>query len=181
MPRPSGWLCEYDDTRQSHVALSSLIPSWTSSTISLQLCKNSCPGLKLNLWTGNSMFSCSHGLLRSLNPIFCELSIYFDADERQLIVLISCRVRQYPLYSKKAPPPALEKAFEPGQFEKSQAYGKDKAKFALFSGLYKQCLDSALLQYGFYAWSWKAAGCVIAKLGYDSAHEVSIGASKRRV
>ncbi|KAF5320063.1 hypothetical protein D9611_010292 [Ephemerocybe angulata] len=82
-------------------------------------------------------------------------------------------LRQYPLYSKKAPPAALEKDFEPGAFEKSQAYGKDKAKFALFSGLYKQILDSTLLHFGFYAWSWQAAGQLIAKLGYNSKYEIT--------
>jgi len=81
-------------------------------------------------------------------------------------------LRQYPLYDKKEPPEALKKDFEPGQFEKSQKYGKDKAKFALFSGIYKQAVDSAMLQYGFYAWSWKAAGCLIARLGYGPEHEI---------
>ncbi|KAF9039259.1 peptidase family M48-domain-containing protein, partial [Panaeolus papilionaceus] len=81
-------------------------------------------------------------------------------------------IRQYPLYSKTKPPPALASHFEPGVFEKSQAYGKDKAKFALFSGLFKQCLDSLMLQYGFYAWSWSAAGSLLAKVGYGPEHEI---------
>lgn len=75
-------------------------------------------------------------------------------------------LRQYPLYSKTEPPAALKKDFEPGQFEKSQAYGKDKAKFALISGLWKQCTESALLHYGFYPWAWEAAGNLVAKFGY---------------
>ncbi|KAJ2913084.1 hypothetical protein MD484_g7336, partial [Candolleomyces efflorescens] len=81
-------------------------------------------------------------------------------------------LRQYPLYSKTAPPPALEKDFEPGAFEKSQAYGKDKAKFALFSGIYKQAVDSSLLQFGFYSWSWQAAGSLIQKLGYSPQYQI---------
>jgi STE24 endopeptidase len=84
------------------------------------------------------------------------------------------RIRQYPLYSKKEPPASLKEHFEPGVFEKSQNYGKDKAKFALFSGLYKQILDSVMLQYGFYAWSWNAGGWLIAKGGYGPEYEVNL-------
>ncbi|EAU83492.1 metalloendopeptidase [Coprinopsis cinerea okayama7 len=76
-------------------------------------------------------------------------------------------LRQYPLYSKTAPPPALKDSFEPGQFEKSQAYGKDKAKFALFSGLYKQLVDSLLLQFGFYAWAWRISGVLLSAVGKE--------------
>ncbi|KAF8631662.1 hypothetical protein AX17_005063 [Amanita inopinata Kibby_2008] len=82
-------------------------------------------------------------------------------------------LRQYPLYSKKEPPKALAPHFEKGVFEKSQNYGKDKAKFALFSGLYKQCLDSVMLQFGFYAWSWSVAGQLLAKVGYGPEYEIS--------
>jgi len=82
-------------------------------------------------------------------------------------------IRQYPLYSKKQPPASLASHFDAGVFEKSQNYGKDKAKFAFVSGIFKQLLDSLMLQYGFYAWSWTAGGKVIAKLGYGPEHEVS--------
>jgi STE24 endopeptidase len=86
-------------------------------------------------------------------------------------------LRQYPLYSKTEPPKALAAHFESGVFEKSQNYGRDKAKFALFSGLYKQAIDSAMLHYGFYAWAWGASGCTLAKLGYGQEYEIvhSIG------
>ena len=69
-------------------------------------------------------------------------------------------LRQYPLYSKKEPPKALAEHFTPEVFAKSQVYGKDKAKFALLSGLYKQVVESALLQYGCYALAWDVAGKV---------------------
>jgi len=82
-------------------------------------------------------------------------------------------LRQYPLYSKTAPPPVLAEHFKPGEFEKSQKYGKDKAKFALLSGLYKQILDSLMIHYGTYAWSWAAAGSTIAYFGYGPEYEVS--------
>ncbi|KAH9475229.1 CAAX prenyl protease 1 [Psilocybe cubensis] len=86
-------------------------------------------------------------------------------------------IRQYPLYSKTSPPEVLAKHFDKGVFEKSQAYGKDKARFALFSGIYKQATDSLMLQYGFYAWSWSAAGALLAKVGYGPEYQIlqSIG------
>jgi STE24 endopeptidase len=82
------------------------------------------------------------------------------------------RIRQYPLYSKTEPPALLAKHFEPGVFEKSQNYGKDKAKFALFSGIFKQLLDSFMLQFGFYSWSWGASQSIMTKLGYGQGYEV---------
>ncbi|TFK25913.1 metalloendopeptidase [Coprinopsis marcescibilis] len=81
-------------------------------------------------------------------------------------------LRQYPLYSKTEPPAALKKDFEPGAFEKSQAYGKDKAKFAFVSGLYKQTLDSLLLHFGFYAWAWTAASSLVGKFGYGADYQI---------
>ncbi|KAK7032425.1 zinc metalloprotease [Paramarasmius palmivorus] len=81
-------------------------------------------------------------------------------------------LRQYPLYSKTEPPPALASHISREDFEKSQSYGKDKAKFALFSKLFSQCLDSAMLQYGFYAWCWSAAGSILGKIGYGAEYEI---------
>jgi len=83
------------------------------------------------------------------------------------------RIRQYPLYSKTEPPASLAKHFEPGVFDKSQNYGKDKAKFALFSGIFKQLLDSFMLQCGFYAWSWGVSQSIMTKIGYGQGCEVS--------
>jgi hypothetical protein len=81
-------------------------------------------------------------------------------------------LRQYPLYSKTSPPPALAEHIKPEDFAKSQKYGQDKAKFALFSKLYSQTLDSALLHYGFYAWCWGASGSLLSKFGYGEEYEV---------
>ncbi|KAJ7302328.1 peptidase family M48-domain-containing protein [Mycena olivaceomarginata] len=82
-------------------------------------------------------------------------------------------LRQYPLYSKTAPPAALAAHISAADFEKSQKYGKDKAKFALFSGFYKQVLDSTMLHFGFYAWSWDFAGLVMARFGYGTEYQIT--------
>lgn len=67
----------------------------------------------------------------------------------------------------------MKEHIKPEEFAKSQKYGQDKAKFALFSKIYSQGLDSALLHYGFYAWCWEASGKLLAKTGYGSEYEVS--------
>jgi STE24 endopeptidase len=81
-------------------------------------------------------------------------------------------LRQFPLYFKKEPPEILAAHFTPEVFEKSQRYGRDKAKFSLVAGLYKQCLDSVVLQLGFYAWSWALAEKAISLAGYGPQNEV---------
>ena len=77
------------------------------------------------------------------------------------------------MYSKKEPPALLKGHFEPGVFEKSQAYGRDKAKFSFWSGLFNQVLGSAMIHYGVYAYAWTLAGRVLSSFGYGPQYEVS--------
>jgi STE24 endopeptidase len=60
----------------------------------------------------------------------------------------------------------LKGHFDQETFEKSQRYGKDKAKFSFVSGIYRQCIESALIHFDFYPWAWTAAGKLVLKLGY---------------
>jgi STE24 endopeptidase len=71
------------------------------------------------------------------------------------------------------PPPALADHFTPEVFAKSQAYGRDKAKFSLFTGIYSQILESAIIYFGGYAWAWGVAGKVLNKFGYGSEYQVN--------
>ena len=77
------------------------------------------------------------------------------------------------MYNKTVPPRALADHFTTEIFKASQEYGKDKAKFAFVSGIYKQAVDSVFLQYGMYAWAWSTAGSILGKFGYDAKYEVS--------
>jgi STE24 endopeptidase len=84
-----------------------------------------------------------------------------------------CRLRQYPLYSKLAPPSVLAEHFKIGVFEKSQKYGKHKAEFSIFSGLYKQVIDTLQLASGiYYPWAWSAAGQLLGLAGYGPEYLV---------
>ena len=100
--------------------------------------------------------------------LLCVTYVSFDIGQTHQ----SLRLRQYPLYSKKTPPPALAQHFTSEVFEKSQNYGKEKAQFAFVSGIYRQVLDSLCLQVGMYAWAWDVAGRTTAKLGYGAEYEV---------
>ena len=63
--------------------------------------------------------------------------------------------------------------FTPEVFDKSQKYGRHKAKFSLFSGFYKQLLDTAQIQSGlFYPWTWAVSGCMIQYFGYGPEYQV---------
>jgi hypothetical protein len=88
-------------------------------------------------------------------------------------------LRQYPLYNKTSPPDVLKGHFDQETFEKSQRYGKAKAKFSFASGIYRQVLESALLYFDFYPWAWNTAESLVAKVGYGgqvcrNAHKVAV-------
>lgn len=86
---------------------------------------------------------------------------------------LPCSLRQYPLYSKKTPPAALAEHFTPEVFEKSQKYGKHKAKFSIVSGLYKQFIETFQLASGiYYPWVWKASGQLLGLAGYGPEYLV---------
>ncbi|KAN0078080.1 Peptidase family M48 domain containing protein [Tylopilus felleus] len=82
-------------------------------------------------------------------------------------------LRQYPLYSKTAPPPVLAGHFDEATFRNSQLYGRDKAQFSLVTGLLKQTIDSAMLHFGFYAWAWDVSGKLIGQFGYGPEYEIT--------
>jgi STE24 endopeptidase len=84
------------------------------------------------------------------------------------------RLRQYPLYSKTEPPPSLKDHFTPEVFSKSQEYGKDKAMFSFVMGLFKQCFESTMIQFGIYAWAWTFSGFLMLKFGYGAEYEVGV-------
>jgi STE24 endopeptidase len=97
-----------------------------------------------------------------------------------VLVLIGreCSLRQYPLYNKTSPPEVLKGHFDQETFEKSQRYGKAKAKFSFVSGIYRQVLESALLYFDFYPWAWTAAESLVANIGYGGqvcriAHKIA--------
>ncbi|GJJ14172.1 hypothetical protein Clacol_008433 [Clathrus columnatus] len=81
-------------------------------------------------------------------------------------------IRDLPHFSKTEPPPVLAKHLTAEEFKKSQAYGRDKARFSIISTLYGQILETAIIYFSGYSWAWSIAGILLAKLGYGSEYEI---------
>ncbi|EPQ30027.1 uncharacterized protein PFL1_02700 [Pseudozyma flocculosa PF-1] len=67
-------------------------------------------------------------------------------------------LRQYRLYSRTTPPAALAQHVDLDTFRKSQAYGRDKARFGFLSGAISQLISVAIVHYDIYAAAWSTAG-----------------------
>ncbi|PSR90783.1 CAAX prenyl protease 1 [Coniella lustricola] len=65
-------------------------------------------------------------------------------------------LRQYQVLKKKKTPKVLEQQVSQDVFDKSQAYGRAKAKFEFVSGLYSQIQNIAFIHYDILPklWSW---------------------------
>lgn len=59
-------------------------------------------------------------------------------------------------------------------FAKSQAYGKDKARYEFLSGLYHQLITTASLYFDLWAKVWDVAGGLIAFAGFGGEYVVSV-------
>ena len=66
--------------------------------------------------------------------------------------------RQYQVLKKTTRPKTLEAEVDQATFDKSQAYGRAKAKFGFISGLFSQVVDLAVLQYDVYPKIWDITG-----------------------
>ncbi|KAF2266344.1 CaaX prenyl protease [Lojkania enalia] len=71
--------------------------------------------------------------------------------------------RQYRVLQRKTVPTALEKEINKETFDKSQAYGRAKAKFGFFSGIFNQLKSLAVLHYNVYPIVWGVAGSLLAR------------------
>lgn len=81
-------------------------------------------------------------------------------------------LRQYPNYSKTAPPTILKDHFEIEKFQKSQIYGRDKAIFSMWSSTYRQIFDVTFIYVGAIAWAYEMGDELLAVAGYGREYEV---------
>lgn len=70
--------------------------------------------------------------------------------------------RQYRVLQATKVPKALEAEITQETFDKSQAYGRAKAKFGFINGLFSQCLDLAIIKYNAYPRLWATTGVWLA-------------------
>ena len=121
-----------------------------------------------------SCFLLGHLLLRVLPPVRSyhdAFFLFYRRSRSQISPLYS--LRQYPLFSKSTPPTVLADHFTPQVFEKSQIYGKHKAKLSIVVGLYKQFIDTLQIASGlYYPWAWRASGQLLGLAGYGSEYLV---------
>ncbi|ORY16272.1 CaaX prenyl protease [Clohesyomyces aquaticus] len=71
--------------------------------------------------------------------------------------------RQYRVLHKRTIPKALENEVEKSTFDKSQAYGRAKAKYSFFSGVFNQAKSLAVLAFNVYPAVWAVAGTLLAR------------------
>ncbi|KAH8726348.1 CaaX prenyl protease [Phaeosphaeriaceae sp. PMI808] len=71
--------------------------------------------------------------------------------------------RQYRVLQRTSVPKALSKEIDTATFDKSQAYGRAKAKFSFISQLFNQAKSLAALYFNLYPVVWGIAGTVVAR------------------
>ncbi|KAF2185085.1 CaaX prenyl protease [Zopfia rhizophila CBS 207.26] len=71
--------------------------------------------------------------------------------------------RQYRVLQKDTTPKALEKEIDKPTFNKSQEYGRAKAKFSFVSSLFNQVKSLAVLYFNVYPTVWAFAGMLLAR------------------
>ena len=70
--------------------------------------------------------------------------------------------RQYQVLQKKTVPPQLKHEIDQKTFDKSQAYGRAKAKFGFVQGLWSQIKNIAVINYDVMPLLWAATGTLVA-------------------
>ncbi|GAO16968.1 uncharacterized protein UV8b_06675 [Ustilaginoidea virens] len=72
-------------------------------------------------------------------------------------------LRQYRILQKTQPPAVLAKEISQHTFDKSQAYGRAKARFEIVSGLYAQIQNVAFIHYDVLPKLWSWTGSLLLK------------------
>ncbi|KAI7501074.1 CAAX prenyl protease 1 [Hortaea werneckii] len=70
--------------------------------------------------------------------------------------------RQYRVLQRKTIPPQLKNEIDQKTFDKSQAYGRAKAKFGLVQGIWSQIKNIAVIKYDMMPLLWAATGTFLA-------------------
>ncbi|KAN0060155.1 zinc metalloprotease [Thecaphora frezii] len=79
-------------------------------------------------------------------------------------------LRQYRLYRLPTPPAALATHVSLQTFQNSQAYGRDKARFAFVSAAISHLVSLAIIYFDVYAFAWHASARALAALHLTHPH-----------
>ncbi|KAI1619434.1 STE24 endopeptidase [Exophiala viscosa] len=114
-------------------------------------------------------------LLKMLGDLPTRLAVFLDRPGfpwKRLILGFSCgqfvlegllSLRQYKVLQKKKPPKTLEDEISQDVFDQSQAYGRAKARFGFWSGLYSQIQNFLFIQYDILPKLWTITGFWVAR------------------
>ena len=82
------------------------------------------------------------------------------------------RCRQVPLYSLPSPPALLKDHIPEDTYKKSQAYGRERSRFAILKEIFGQAVSWGMIVSGTYLWGWDKAGAALAKMGVNPTRVV---------
>ncbi|KAL3428307.1 prenyl protease ste24 [Phlyctema vagabunda] len=91
-------------------------------------------------------------------PLFPWKNLIVGFSFAQYFVEGFLSLRQYQVLKQTKPPKVLKDEVSQEVFDKSQAYGRAKAKFGLFSGLYGQIQNTAFIYYDILPKLWALTG-----------------------
>ncbi|GHJ83783.1 hypothetical protein NliqN6_0185 [Naganishia liquefaciens] len=80
--------------------------------------------------------------------------------------------RQVPLYSLPSPPALLKDHIPEDTYKKSQAYGRDRSRFAIFKEIFGQAVSWGMIVGGTYLWGWDKAGAALTKMGLNPSRVI---------
>lgn len=95
-------------------------------------------------------------------PLFPWKRLIVSFSISQYIFETYLAYRQYGVLCNRKRPRALENEVDQQTFDKSQAYGRAKAKFGFISGLFDQIKHILTIWY-LYPWAWSLAGTWVAR------------------
>jgi len=95
-------------------------------------------------------------------PLFPWKKLIVTFSIGQFLINSYLSLRQYKVLQRTKVPKALEAEIDQETYDKSQAYGRAKAKFGFVSSLFAQSLDLAIISYNVYPRLWATTGLWMA-------------------
>ena len=120
--------------------------------------------MNVNIPDIECLLTCLQRLGRFLDrPFFPWKKLILGFQFGQFIFEGFLSLRQYRVLQKTKPPKALESEISQEKFDKSQAYGRAKAKFGLVAGVYDLMQNTAIIYYDLLPKLWGLTGIWLAR------------------
>lgn len=96
-------------------------------------------------------------------PLFPWKRLIIGFSFSQYLLQTYLSYRQYRVLCRTVRPKALTAEIDQETYDKSQAYGRAKARFGFISSVISQSQDFAILYYNVFPWSWRVTGSWVAR------------------